>query len=245
MKEHAQRSNISAHDGDICPLCHREPRGRCLEAEISEAALYALILDLHDGLVQNLFAAFSQAHSLRQRIAEAGTEQDPQALEAGLRRIGELIEYSLQEIRSFIGAFGSEGLEDQDLGTMVAGLAMQREDLTGMRITVALEDELPPVSLPVKIAIYRILQEAFSNAYRHGHATHQHVRLFCRDGWLNLEIADNGQGFDPQTILEGSSRSGGHLGLRGMRDRVHMLGGTFHLQSAPGQGTCIRVQIPL
>jgi len=232
-------------EGDICPICRSEPRGRCLEAEINEAALYSLILDLHDGLVQNLFAAFSQAHSLRQRIARSDTGGETRVLEEGLRRIGELIENSLQEIRSFIGAFGSEGLEDQDLGTMVEGLAVQREDLTGMRITVEVGEGLPSVSLPVKIAVYRILQEAFSNAYRHGHATHQHVRLFYQGDQLNLEVSDNGQGFDPQAILEGGAESGGHLGLRGMRDRVHMLGGTFHLQSAPGQGTRIQVRIPL
>lgn len=245
MSEYAERPIVSSNDEDICPVCHREPKGRCLEAEISEAALYALILDLHDGLVQNLFAAFSQAHSLRQRVAEIDASPQSHALEEGLRRIGELIENSLQEIRSFIGAFGSEGLEEQDLGTMVEGLAMQREDLTGMCITVEVGDDLPPVSLPVKIAVYRILQEAFSNAYRHGHATHQHVRLFHQGDQLHLEVSDNGQGFDPQTVLEGGSHSGGHLGLRGMRDRVHMLGGSFSLESAPGQGTCIRVWIPL
>ncbi len=245
MNERLDQRTSSSQSGAPCPVCHSPPQGRCLEAEISEAALYALILDLHDGLVQNLFAAFSQAHSLRQRIAEVDAGPQAQALEEGLRRIGELIEYSLQEIRSFIGAFGSEGLEDQDLGTMVEGLAVQREDLTGMRISVQVEDELPPVSLPVKIAVYRILQEAFSNAYRHGHATHQHVHLSCQDDQLRLEVADNGQGFDPQVVLEGRAHSAGHLGLRGMRDRVHMLGGTFHLQSAPGQGTRIQVRIPL
>jgi len=245
MSEHKTHP-VSSRDGTtICPVCRSEPKGRCLEAEISEAATYSLILDLHDGLVQNLFAAFSQAHSLRQRITEGGAKAETEVLEKGLQRIGELIEYSLQEIRSFIGVFGSEALEDQDLRTMIEGLAMQREDLTGMRIAVEVADGLPAVPLPIKIALYRILQEAFSNAYRHGHARHQHIQLLRVGETLHLEIKDDGQGFDPQAILTSTAGSGGHLGLRGMRDRVYMLGGTFHLESAPGQGTTIRVQMPM
>ncbi len=238
----ALRRSSSQQDPNLCPICRTRPEGYCLQAELNEAALCSLILDLHDGLVQNLFAAFSQIHSLRQFVAHAGA--DGQALEQGLRRIGELIESSLQEIRGFVGAFGPEEFEKQDLRAMVEGLAMQREDLTGMRIAVEVAEELPHVPLPVKIALFRILQEAFSNAYRHARAERLQVRLLRDGDSVHLEILDDGQGFDPQTVLETASGSGGHLGLRGMRDRVHMLGGTFHLESAPGQGTAIRVWIP-
>lgn len=228
---------------DLCPVCQSEPKGSCLQAEISEAALYSFILDLHDGLVQNLFAAFSQAHSLRQFVVDEGP--DGKVLAQGLQRISDLIESSLQEIRSFVGAFGPGEFEKQDLRAMVEGLAMQREDLTGIRVTVEAAEELPPVSLPVKIALYRILQEAFSNAYRHAHAQRQHIRLFRSGDSLQLEVSDDGQGFDPQAVLQTAPGTGGHLGLRGMRDRVHMLGGTFHVESGLSRGTVIRVRIPV
>ncbi len=236
---------LAQRNPDLCTACEAPPDARCLQAEINEAALCSLILDLHDGLVQNLFAAFSQVHSLRQAIAREGAGTETSSLDRHLRRIGELIEASLQEIRSFVGAFGPEELGEQDLGAMVEGLAMQREDLSGIPIQVEVAEDLPPVSLPVKIALYRILQEALSNAYRHAQARHQWVRLFQANGSLHLEVTDDGQGFNPEEVLGPGPTKGSHLGLRGMRDRVRMLGGEFGVESRPGQGTTIRVRIPL
>jgi hypothetical protein len=91
----------------------------------------------------------------------------------------------------------------------------------------------------VKITLYRILQEALSNGFRHGDGAGQQVSLDCRDGHLLAEIADNGGGFDPRVV------STEHLGLVGMRERVEILGGLFEMESAPGRGTVIRTRLPL
>jgi signal transduction histidine kinase len=108
-------------------------------------------------------------------------------------------------------------------------------------------DELPDdVSLPVKIALYRILQEALSNAYRHAGANRQWVRLWGEGDIICLEVEDQGKGFEPPP-LEGpqATERVEHIGLRGMRDRVALLGGTFQLFSQPGKGTRITVKVPI
>jgi signal transduction histidine kinase len=94
--------------------------------------------------------------------------------------------------------------------------------------------------LAVKIALLRTLQEALSNATRHGQAGQVSVGL-TRDGdVLELRVDDQGPGFDPEQV-----RSSGRLGLVGMRERAELLGGTFEIHSAPGRGTGVLVRWPL
>ena len=78
------------------------------------------------------------------------------------------------------------------------------------------------------------------NGFRHADGTGQHVEVKTEFGRLIVEVSDRGYGFDPDKILPE-----GHMGLVGMRERVEILGGSFDLQSAPGQGTTIRVTLPL
>jgi signal transduction histidine kinase len=97
---------------------------------------------------------------------------------------------------------------------------------------------------PVKITLYRVLQEALSNGYRHAPGARQEVRLSVEDGYLFAQIADAGTGFDAQAVANTVSRNG-HLGLAGMRERVEVLGGAFSVQTMPGQGTTVQARLPL
>jgi signal transduction histidine kinase len=95
---------------------------------------------------------------------------------------------------------------------------------------------LPPA---VEAALYRIAQEALTNCVRHAQAQGASLVLVRRDGQVTLVVEDDGRGM-PATLP-----SGRHLGLAGMRERATMLGGTFHVESAPGRGSTIQVAIPL
>ncbi|MGH2524108.1 MAG: sensor histidine kinase, partial [Anaerolineales bacterium] len=103
----------------------------------------------------------------------------------------------------------------------------------------------PRVSLPVKIALYRIVQEALSNAYRHGGVKGARVALSAEGKSVRLEVADDGRGFVPPPLVgpEATERVE-HIGLRGMRERVSLVGGTFAIATAPGAGTHIVVEVP-
>ena len=207
----------------------------------SERELQRIVLDMHDGPVQDIFAALSQLQVLERALAG-----DP-ATQQRSRQAVRLLERALSEIRNFIGAFRPPGFERRALGDIIEGLAVQHETLTEQGVELDLPDDLGDCALPTKIAIYRILQEALANGHRHSGASEQRVIVEREGGSLTLTVSDRGRGFNPERVLaseEGVGVEGGHFGLRGIQDRVEMLGGAFALESAPGRGTSLTVTLP-
>src|SRR3989441_697633 len=207
----------------------------------SERELQRIVLDMHDGPVQDIFAALSQLQVLERALAA-----DPTAAQRA-RQAVQLLERALGEIRNFIGAFRPPGFERRELGQIIEGLAVQHETLTEQAVELELPGELGDCALPTKNALHRILQEALANGHRHSGATRQRVSVERRGLSIALTVSDDGRGFEPQRVLareEDVGVEGGHFGLRGIQDRVEMLGGTFTLESAPGRGTSLTVALP-
>jgi signal transduction histidine kinase len=227
---------------------------------VAEDELSRIVLDIHDGPVQYLFTALSLLTSLQNDLADpqpavgqvagvtpadcAPARVDPELL-ARLAQVGMLLESSLYEIRFFLGAFRPPEFRRRSLASIVEGLVIQHEDWT--HTTVHLEISSLPADTPlaVKMAIYRVLQEALTNGYRHAGVDEQWVRLRGASGWIYLEVIDKGRGFQPPDLDDpAEAERADHIGLRGMHDRVRLLGGTYCLVSAPGQGTLISVAVP-
>jgi signal transduction histidine kinase len=125
---------------------------------------------------------------------------------------------------------------------LVAALQMRLNSVEGRanlqtRLIVEDVDDLPP---DAEQALYRIAQEALNNALKHARARNITIRLRRTGSWVRLEIADDGVGFDPATVA-----ATGGMGLRGIAERVAQLGGVFALESAPGMGTRLNVEIAL
>ncbi|PDW01575.1 sensor histidine kinase [Candidatus Viridilinea mediisalina] len=216
-----------------------ETSGRFLA--IAEREVGRIILDIHDGPVQNIFAALSQLYVVQRQMAQQADEP-PEELER-IRRSISLLENALNEIRTFMGTFRPPEFERRDLVSILEGLLIQHEELTGNPVDLQLDGELPTVELPVKISLYRILQEALSNAVRHGEADQHTVLLSRTTSALVMEVADNGRGFDVAAILH--NPMAGHFGIDGMRERIGILGGHLDIASTPGHGTRIRVEVPV
>ncbi|MCG8350046.1 MAG: ATP-binding protein [Chloroflexales bacterium] len=217
----------------------RESSRRILQ--IAEREVGRIILDIHDGPVQNIFAALSQMYIVQRRLGRHLGDGFADEIERLGRSVG-LLEHALNDIRTFMGAFRPPEFERRDLILVLEGLAIQHEALTGSTVVFDVDGDLPEVSLPVKIGLYRILQEALSNSTRHGKADHHFVTLYSDGKDIVMEVTDEGIGFDLATVLNGLE--GIHIGLEGMRERVGILGGSFHIQSAPGNGTQVRVVVP-
>jgi signal transduction histidine kinase len=207
----------------------------------SERELQRIVLDMHDGPVQDIFAALSQL-----QVLERALVADPESHQRAQRAVG-LLERALAEIRNFIGAFRPPGFERRPLEAIIEGLAVQHETLTNQTVELTVPEELDDCALATKIAIYRVLQEALANGHRHSGAARQRVKVAQYGQTITLVVSDDGRGFDPKRVLALEADvgvEGGHFGLRGIQDRVAMLGGTFAIVSAPGQGTALTVTLP-
>jgi signal transduction histidine kinase len=96
-------------------------------------------------------------------------------------------------------------------------------------------------ALDLETAVYRIVQEALTNVTRHARTPEVTVRIQVRSESLDLQVEDKGVGFDPQAALAASTS----VGLAGMRERAHLLGGHLTVESAPGAGTTVEAELPL
>jgi signal transduction histidine kinase len=210
---------------------------------VTEEELSRIILDIHDGPVQYLFAALSLLTRIQNQSVSG--KMDPLALQSQLKQLSDMIETSLREIKSFMGTFRPPEFHSRSLLSIIQGLVIQHEEWSGSTVELKVEELPNDVSLPVKIAIYRILQEALSNAYRHAQVDHHWVQLWSEDHMICMTVVDKGKGFEPPP-LDGpmATERVEQIGLRGMRDRVALLGGLFSLTSSPGEGTRILVKVP-
>lgn len=209
---------------------------------LNERFLRRISAELHDGPAQDLGLALLRLEHLLPQTRRVGagnpTDADPQA---DFTLIQTSLSHALGEIRAISSGLGLPELENITLAETAARAVRAHERRTGGRVDF-LSSGLPPnAPLPVKITVYRIIQEALTNAYRHAGDLHPGVRVEYARGQLSINIKDSGPGFDETHAAEWNE----HLGLAGMRERVESLGGLFRVESALGQGTRVLAHIPL
>lgn len=192
-----------------------------------------LARELHDAVTQTLFSA-----SLIADVLPRLWDRDQQE---GLRRLQELRQLTrgaLAEMRTLLVELRPAALVEADLRDLLFQLAAATEGRTQMRVEVNIEGD---GSLPenVKVALYRITQEAMNNVAKHAAATETSVCLCFLPESVELSIMDNGRGFDPQTT------SADGFGLSIMQERVRSIGASLDLNSQIGNGTEISVSWPV
>lgn len=192
-----------------------------------------LARDLHDSVTQllysmNLFATVGR---------EACNLGDMAQVNSCLTELGQIAQQALKEMRLLVYELRPLALAQEGL----VGALRQRLDAVERRTGVQAQLQAEPMlDLPGRIeeALYHITQEALNNALKHATATAITVRIEATDGRVELEVTDNGSGFDP-TAGDGQ----GGLGLTSMRERVEKLGGTLAVLSTPGEGTKVKVSL--
>lgn len=208
---------------------------------VAEEEIQRIVLDLHDGPVQDIFAALSQLTSLRARMSTAESAAEGAVLSLAVA----LLESSLREIRGLLSTLRGPAFAERGLPEVLAEPVVEHEALTGAAVRLDL-GAAPRVPLRVKIGLYRILQEALSNVRRHAEVATASVCLRASSRRIVLEISDEGRGFDPPPLSgpEATQRPE-HIGLRGMRERAVLMNGSLRILSRPGRGTRVRVEIPV
>jgi signal transduction histidine kinase len=233
-------------------LHERVRRAAARTTALNESFLRRLSADLHDGPGQDMGLAMMQLEALARR--DLGQLSDSEfgmleATKASPSNVAALAEYrsaysamrsALADLRAISSGLLLPEVSSLSPAQVAARAIRDYEQKTGAKVTLNAQEDSAEASLPVKITLYRVLQETLSNGFRHALGSAQHVRLVVKNSELELQVRDNGPGFDAvATVPEG------HLGLAGMRERVEILGGSFDLQSSPGSGTTVLVQLPL
>ncbi|MGW4824985.1 GAF domain-containing sensor histidine kinase [Streptomyces sp. NPDC004227] len=190
--------------------------------------------ELHDAVSQKLFSL-----RLTAQAATALVDRDPARAKGELQQVTALAAEAVDELRAAVVELRPAALDEDGL---VATLRTQIQVLDrahsarvtfttrGIRALPAAQEE----------AMLRVAQEALHNALRHARADHVDVTLDRRGGGAVLRITDDGTGFDPKAVR----RAGRHLGLVSMRDRASGVGGRLTVESEPGKGTAIEMEVP-
>jgi signal transduction histidine kinase len=131
-------------------------------------------------------------------------------------------------------------LDDLGLVAAIEWLGRDFQERTGVRCEVVMEVEEPQITGSKSTELFRILQEVLTNVSRHARATDVRIVLRETGTMLVLDISDNGCGISEETLAKHTS-----LGLLGMEERAHRVGGLLHLESRPGKGTRVVVHVPL
>ena len=192
--------------------------------------------DLHDGPSQTLAFAMLRLDAVEGRLEAVGQPDD-----ADLGAVRGALQEALTDMRTIAAGLRTPELERATPAEIVRRAAADHERRAGVPVTVDVTGIPADAPLATKIALYRILSEALSNAARHGGGAAVEVSVTdANDGYLAVEVSDRGPGFET-----GTKPAQGHLGLAGMRERTELLGGRFELESSPGTGTRVRAFLPL
>ncbi|MSQ48098.1 MAG: PAS domain S-box protein [Deltaproteobacteria bacterium] len=202
--------------------------------------------ELHDGVAQTLSGILLHVDFLH------STTRDPAMVTAVLGEIKEALVRAVHDTREVVWSLRPAILDDLGLREALRGLIMNLMRNTAVEITLQFPEDTPVLSSAVETALYRIVQEALTNALHHGQAARATVRVELDKGNVHVTVTDDGKGFDVTARLSSSTRqthgtaeNNRGIGVWSMRARAEEVGGTFALHSTPGHGTTIHVTAPM
>jgi signal transduction histidine kinase len=212
-------------------------RNARLNAELERMAIVTererIGQDLHDGVIQSLYAVGLSLEDIGELIRE-----DPASAEERVDGAIDAIHGTIRDLRSFIFGLRPEFLEEGDLAAALAALAdeFRRTTLASVLLEVEPGANAPPA---IALNVLQLTREALSNVARHSGATAVTIQLDVEPAELRLAVIDNGHGFDTNRAVDA-----GHRGLANMLDRARSLGGSLDVSSG-STGTKILLVIPL
>ncbi|MBW5448490.1 histidine kinase [Cohnella sp. CFH 77786] len=196
--------------------------------------------EIHDGPAQSLANLV-----LRTEIAERMLDtNDLELIRSELIDLRTQVRQGLGEIRKIIFNLRPMTLDDLGLVPTLRKFVQDFEEKTKIRAVFETAGKEKRLSSAMEAAMYRLVQEAFNNALKHAEPSFVSLDMTFLEDTIELTIGDNGKGFSVQQAEE-RARSHAHFGLVGMRERVELLQGKIEFESSVGQGTKIRIQVPI
>jgi two-component system sensor histidine kinase UhpB len=204
-------------------------RGGRLVVRAQEEERRRLARDLHDEVNQALTAILLRLEALAQDAPPERT-----------REVGELkllVNQAMDELTGLARQLRPSALDDHGLVPAIEAQLRRFSSRAGVESSIATHGDPSVLGEDEQIAIYRVAQEALTNAGRHSGASHVEVEVTLKDGCAELRVSDDGEGFEP------SAESSEGLGLKGMAERARLVGGELDVRSAPGNGTTVILRI--
>ena len=230
----------AAEGGHVISIVRDLTERRALQAFGAEAVRAAeeerqrIARELHDDTAQRLAG-------LMLMLKVAGRTEDPREREERIDQVREEIAAAADAVRRIARGLRPPVLDEVGLPAALESLVRTLRHAHGVDIELTMERPVGRMSAESELAMYRIVQEALSNAIRHSGASRVAVSLHAEDHAIRAEVRDDGGGFATERPV---SDEGQGLGLVGMRERARHAGGTVEIDSAPGAGTRVRATLP-
>ncbi len=204
-------------------------------AALNETYLRGIGADLHDGPAQHI--AYASLRLDSNLLVDAAVQ--PEAREKELIWIRSSLAEAMKEIRDICKGLVLPQIEKASITEIVKRVVEAHQEKTGTTVDTKIDEDDPELATALKICIYRFVQEALNNAYRHGGGVEQAVRATSHGGAVRVEVSDRGEGFDPTQVRPAS------LGLAGLKERIDSLGGEFDIITGEGGTTVIMTFAPM
>lgn len=218
---------------DVTQQHHVQERLRRM-LDLSERERRWAALEIHDGIVQEITGALMYVEAAQLQLPEASSGvRDP------LEKAARLLRHAVTEARAVLNGLRPPLLDDQGLVTAIENLVEELRFTSGQEIQLHCALDETRLEADHSITIYRIVQEALHNAWKHSASSQVDVQVDLVGDGIVIEISDRGIGFKPDQLAEG-----GH-GLSGIRERAEAIGGRAHFISRPGEGATIRAVLPI
>lgn len=191
--------------------------------------------EVHDELGQSLTALKFDLSWLKNRLQEKNT-----SLMDKIRSMGEVVDATIRSVQRISSELRPRLLDDLGLAAAIEWQVNEFTRRSGILCNMAIDADRLSLSQERSTALFRIFQEALTNILRHANATEIDISLAQTGETVMIEVADNGNG-----IKENEAISSQSFGLMGMRERAHLCGGELDIKGVPGEGTTVRVSIPM
>jgi len=202
--------------------------------ELLERDRELIAFEIHEGFAQELTGAQLLLESFEQ-LYPVAPEEARQAFAEGMR----LVRDSIRQSRRLVSGLRPPVLGEFGVLAAIEHLIQENGEAGGPQVEYRAPDELPRLVGPVENALFRIVEESLTNARRHSRSDHVRLDVSLEDSWVRVAVCDFGVGFDPGAV------DPDHFGLRGIRERARLLAGRAEIESAPGRGTRVSVELPL
>jgi signal transduction histidine kinase len=243
-EEHVQLLTTLCNQGIIAlrnAQLYQDLQGEQRKILAKEAeARHKLARELHDGPTQTISAIAMRLNFVRVMLKK---EQDANKVEAEVAKIEDLARKTTQEVRTMLFTLRPVVLETQGLGAALEQYADRLRQTEELNIDVDPGTYDSQLDKEAESVVFSVVEEAVGNVKKHANADRVLVRLRVEGDMFSVEIQDDGVGFDPEAVQR--RREAGHLGLLNMQERAELMGGRFTIQSQPGTGTRVRLDIPL